>query len=95
MTAFQLRLDAVLADPLSTVKRPMSYVGADIPLDLLLATGRSAVHLPWHCGVPTPLADQWLEGSFPGWTRSILQQWAEGRFDGLDQVVFTRGNDAV
>lgn len=95
MTALQWRLDAVLADPLATVAKPLGYVGGDIPVDLLLATGRPAVHLPWHCGVPTPLADQWLESSFPGWARSIVQQWAQGRFDALDQVVFTRGNDAV
>ena len=95
MTMLYSRVDALLADPLATIPEPLAYVGADVPLDLLLATGRKAVHLPWYCDQPAPMADQWLESSFPGWTRSILQQWAEGRFDGLDQVVFTRGNDAV
>ena len=95
MSSLDARLDAVLADPLTSVSAPLAYVGADVPIDLLLATGRPAVHLPWQCDASTPLADQWLESSFPGWARSILQQWAQGRFDALDQVAFTRGNDAV
>lgn len=95
MSSFESRLDAVLADPLSTLHAPLAYVGADVPLDLLLGTGRPAVHLPWVCGKPAPQADRWLESSFPGWARSIVQQWADGRFDALDQVVFSRGNDAV
>ena len=42
---------------------------------------RRACHLPWQADRATPCADQWLESSFPGWARSILEDWADGRFD--------------
>lgn len=69
-------------------------VGADMPIEALLATGRSFAHLPWSVGAATPWADQWLESSFPQWSRSILEQWHAGAFDGLREVVFSRGDDA-
>lgn len=94
----QQHLDAVLADPLAAARsseRPIGYVGADLPPELALATGRVFCHLPWQAGRTTPRADAWLESSFPGWARSMLEDWAEGRFDGFDAVVFTRGDDAA
>lgn len=73
----------------------IGFVGADIPIELLLASGRSFGHLPWQAGAPTPRADQWLESSFPGWARSILEQWFDGAFDALECVVFSRADDAA
>lgn len=72
----------------------LGFVGPDVPIDLLLASGRDFGHLPWDAGGPTPFADEWLESSFPGWSRSILQQWHAGAFDGLHAVVFSRTDDA-
>ena len=71
----------------------IGFVGADVPVDLLIASGRPFGHLPWHAG-PTPWADRWLEGGFPFWARSILESWHEGRFDELSAVVFSRSDDA-
>ena len=91
-------LDEILADPLRAVRsaeQGIGYVGADVPVDLLLATGRVACHLPWSADRATPVADQWLESSFPGWARSMLEDWAAGRFDCLSQVVFSRGDDSA
>jgi hypothetical protein len=72
----------------------LGFVGPDIPIDLLLASGRPFGHLPWVAEAPTPWADQWLESGFPGWARSILEQWHAGAFDGLHAVVFSRTDDA-
>ena len=72
----------------------LGFVGPDVPVDLLLASGRSFGHLPWMVDAPTPWADQWLESGFPGWARSILEQWHEGAFDALHAVVFSRSDDA-
>ncbi len=72
----------------------LGFVGPDIPVDLLLASGRSFGHLPWVVDAPTPWANQWLESGFPGWARSILEQWHDGAFDGLHAVVFSRSDDA-
>jgi hypothetical protein len=72
----------------------LGFVGPDMPVDLLLASGRPFGHLPWMADAPTPWADQWLESGFPGWARSILEQWRAGVFDELHAVVFSRSDDA-
>ncbi len=71
----------------------IASVGANLPLDLLNATGRFAGPLDWRIDRPTPRADAWLESKFTPWARSILEDWAEGRFGDLDQVVFSRSDD--
>ncbi len=91
-------LSRLLAAPLELVgtgSAAIGYVGFDVPPDLLWASGRPFLHLPWRSRRPTPLADRWLESAFPGWARSILQDWLEGIFDGIPVVVFTRGDDAA
>jgi hypothetical protein len=72
----------------------VGYVGADVPIEVLLATGRPFGHLPWRSAAPTPWADGWLESSFPFWARSILEQWHDGAFDAIHTVVFSRAEDA-
>lgn len=91
-------VEAVLADPLAAARssaQPVGYVGADLPPELALLSGRVFCHLPWQTGRATLRADAWLESSFPGWARSLLEDWAEGRFDLFAAVVFTRGDDAA
>jgi hypothetical protein len=84
-----------LATPLDALRADgLGFVGADVPIDLLLASGRPFGHLPWLPDAATPWADQWLESGFPGWSRSILEQWHAGAFDGLHAVVFSRSDDA-
>lgn len=97
-SCFISMLDATLADPLAPFRapdRPLAYVGFDVPLDLLLASGRPFCHLPWRKGRATPQADRWLETAFPGWARSIVEDWFAGRFDCFERVIFTRGDDAA
>jgi hypothetical protein len=72
----------------------IGFVGSEVPIDVLLATGRSFGHLPWRASGATPWAERWLESSFPFWARSILEQWHEGTFDALEAVVFSRADDA-
>lgn len=91
-----LDVDAVLADPLAPARnagRAVGFVGLDIPEDLLATPQYAAAHLPWRRNAATPWADAWLEDSFPGWARSILEDWAAGCFDFLDAVIFSRGDD--
>lgn len=86
----------VLRDPLAPLRAGgLGFVGPDVPIDLLLASGRAFGHLPWHADAGTPFADGVLESGFPGWSRSILEQWHEGAFDGLHAVVFSRTDDAT
>lgn len=93
MTAMQTALPAAAA-PLTGRRDAIGFVGPDVPVEVLLASGRAFGHLPWLPDAPTPWADRWLESGFPGWARSILQQWHEGAFDGLASVVFSRADDA-
>lgn len=89
--ALERRLD----DPLDALSSGgIGFVGPDVPIEALLATGRAFGHLPWQVSEATPRADKWLESSFPYWARSILEQWFAGDFDGLETVVFSRADDA-
>lgn len=88
-------IDQRLTDPLAALRAGgIGIVGADVPIDVLLASGRPFGHLPWRTSGSTPWADRWLESSFPYWARSILEQWYEGAFDSLGVVVFSRAEDA-
>jgi len=90
-------VDRVLDDPLgrSDGRDVIAFVGLDVPIEVLLASGRHFGHLPWDVTGSTAWADRWLESSFPFWARSILEQWHEGIFDGLELVVFSRADDAT
>jgi hypothetical protein len=95
MKELEQTLQTVLAEPQAAARGAIGYVGPGIPIDLLLATGHPSLHLPWRLGRATPVADRYLESSFPGWARSLLQDWADGCFDPLDCVVFSRGDDGA
>jgi hypothetical protein len=82
------------AGPLTRHRDAIGFVGVDVPVEVLLASGRPFGHLPWQTDGDTPWADSWLESGFPGWARSILQQWHDGTFDELSVVVFSRADDA-
>jgi hypothetical protein len=90
-------VDRRLGDPLAACRAQpggVGFVGPDIPIEVLVASGRLFGHLPWRADRVTPWADGWLESSFPYWSRSILEQWHDGDFDALETVVFSRADDA-
>jgi len=99
MSAIESKLDDILAHPLRAAWNceggAWGYVGLHIPADLLGVPGRVSCHLPWRKQVSTPTAAQWLEPGFPGWAFSMVEDWAQGRFNCFEQVVFSRGEDAV
>lgn len=102
----RFEIDGLLADPLAASRGGIGFVGPDVSVDVLLASGRPFGHLPWRAtgaigatgatgaAGATPWADRWLESSFPFWARSILEQWHDGAFDALDTVIFSRADDA-
>lgn len=91
--AIDLRLDSPLARSPGDADG-VGFVGPDVPIEVLMASGRPFGHLPWRVTGATPWADRWLESSFPFWARSILEQWHDGDFDSLETVVFSRADDA-
>ena len=97
MTDAMHDIESLLRDPLARIasgEGATGFVGPDIPVELMLATGRPFGHLPWRTDRETPWAAHWLEAGFPGWAFSILEDWHAGRFDALAQVVFSRADDA-
>jgi 2-hydroxyglutaryl-CoA dehydratase, D-component len=90
-----------LARTLGVLQRPstgrgdaVGFVGPDVPIEVLLASGKLFGHLPWEPTGSTAWADRWLESSFPFWARSMLEQWHAGAFDEFGTVVFSRSDDA-
>lgn len=97
MQNLEALITGILQDPLAAARashRPVGFVGLDLPLDIRFASPRQFCHLPWNKQQATPNADKWLESSFPGWARSILEDWIAGTFDVFECVIFTRGDDA-
>lgn len=71
----------------------IASIGAEVPHDLLAATGTYAGPLTWDIDRTFPKSNQWLESKFALWVFSILEDWANGAFDTLEKVVFTRADD--
>ena len=71
---------SVLNAPLEPLRHGgLWFVGPDVPIDLLIASGRAFGHLPWHPGIGTPFADGTLVEE-PDPTRSLgdLGAWLPG-----------------
>ncbi len=72
----------VLADPAARGALPdggIGFVGADLPIDLLLATGRVTSDIcPGVRTVPRPWLISGWNAAFPGWSRSMLEDWHAG-----------------
>jgi benzoyl-CoA reductase/2-hydroxyglutaryl-CoA dehydratase subunit BcrC/BadD/HgdB len=90
-----------LQDPLLAARvaakagqRIIGYVGADIPVELILAANAVPVRLRGKVNAPTPRADQYLESAFLPETRAIAEQWLSGDLDFLDAVIFPRSSDS-
>jgi hypothetical protein len=97
MSAIERAIDRILSDPLAAARgaeRAIGYVGPDLPLDLLLASGLFPCHLPWDADRPHGRSARWLESSFAPWAFSILDGWLEGAFDFFEFVLFSRGDDS-
>jgi len=73
----------------------LATIGADVPPDLMAATGRYAGPLGWNIDRRFPRAEQWLENKYPLWAFSILEDWAAGALDYLGAVVFSRSDDSA
>jgi len=102
MSALMEMMDAASSDPLREARqyaasggRVIGLVGADVPFELIAATGAMAVALPAFADEPTPHADRYLEPSFSPYLRSIIEQWLQGRLDFMATVIFTRGDDSA
>ena len=77
--------------------RAIGMLGADIPVELILAA--DAMPRPLGANIDQHrdlgLADRFVENSFSLASRVVAQQWLSGELDALDAVVFSRGDDSA
>ncbi|HEY7890409.1 MAG TPA: 2-hydroxyacyl-CoA dehydratase family protein [Steroidobacteraceae bacterium] len=102
MSALAQLLAEADADPLQHARqhaqsgrRVIGVVGAEVPVELILAASATAVVLSGFGDEQAPRADRYLEPSFAPHLRSITEQWLRGRFDFMDAVIFTRADDSA
>ena len=102
MSSLQELLSQALAEPLARARavqaaggRVIGYVGADVPVELILAADAFPLLLPALAPGATARADVYLEPSFAPLERSLAEQWLGGGFDFVECVVFSRASDTV
>lgn len=83
--------------PRGTTVRAVGMLGANIPVELILAAGALPVQLgsDGRAGRDFALADRFLESSFSQHSRNVAQQWLSGALDGLEAVIFSRSDDSA
>jgi benzoyl-CoA reductase/2-hydroxyglutaryl-CoA dehydratase subunit BcrC/BadD/HgdB len=74
--------------------RVVGFIGADIPVELILAADAFPLLLPAGTSGQTARADVYVEASFSPLEREVAQQWLSGEFEFLDAVVFSRASDS-
>jgi benzoyl-CoA reductase/2-hydroxyglutaryl-CoA dehydratase subunit BcrC/BadD/HgdB len=72
----------------------LGYVGADVPVELITATGALAVRLAGRPGTDTAAGDRYLGRGLDQVARSILTQLVEGELGHLDALVVSRDTEA-
>jgi hypothetical protein len=102
MRAIERLVEDTLRDPLAAARahaqaggRVIGYVGAEVPVELIVASGAFALRVPSFAQAGTPMAGRYLESSFSPDIRSIAEQYLQGTLDFLDAIIFPRSNDSA
>jgi hypothetical protein len=102
MSVLERLIEDTLRDPLAAARahaqsggKVLGYVGAEIPVELILASGSFALRIPSFAQASTPMADRYLESSFSPDMRSIAEQYLQGTLDFIDAIIFPRSNDSA
>jgi hypothetical protein len=95
--SFETLIDKALHEPLAlgSNKRVIGYVGADVPIELILAAQAHPVRLRGRSSSSTTNAERFLEASFSASSRRIAEQWLAGELDALQAVIFSRSDDSA
>jgi benzoyl-CoA reductase/2-hydroxyglutaryl-CoA dehydratase subunit BcrC/BadD/HgdB len=106
MSKLEQLTDEALRDPLAAARahahrggRVIGFVGAEIPVEVIVAAGAFPLRLPSFAqggaGAADGAADRYLESSFMPEVRSICEQYLQGAFDFVHSIVFPRSNDSA
>lgn len=102
LTNYLEHVGNLLADPMGVARaaaqsgaRVAGYVGDEIPVSLIAASGTLPVRVRGLAGRSTPLADAFMESAFSPSLRAVAEQWLQGDLDFLSTVVFPRADDSA
>jgi hypothetical protein len=94
--------DDALREPLGAARahaqsggRVIGYVGADIPVELIIAGNAFPLRLPSFEQRSVAAADCYLESGFMPDVRSICEQFLQGAFEFLHSIILPRSNDSA
>jgi hypothetical protein len=101
MSGLERLVDNALHDPLAAARahsraggRVLGYVGEEIPVELIIASGAFPLRVPSFAGTSTAMADRYLESSFSPSVRSIAEQYLQGALDCLNAIILPRSDDS-
>ena len=102
MNAFEQQVAEVLHDPLARARahaqrgqKVIGFVGAEIPVELIIASGAYPVRLASTADAKTGIADLYLESTFMPDVRLIAEQYLEGALNFMQSVILPRSNDSA
>jgi benzoyl-CoA reductase/2-hydroxyglutaryl-CoA dehydratase subunit BcrC/BadD/HgdB len=102
MSAFETRVADTLRDPLAQARahaargrNVIGFVGAEIPVELIIASGAYPVRLASTADARTDAADRYLESTFMPDVRSIAEQYLQGALNFLHSIILPRSNDSA
>ena len=102
MSAFENQVAQALRDPLARARthaaqgqKVIGFVGAEIPVELIAASGAYPVRLASAVGAKTDLADRYLESTFMPDVRSIAEQYLQGALNFMHSIILPRSDDSA
>jgi len=91
-----------LLDPLAAARayeqaggRVIGYVGAEIPVELIIAANAMPLQVPVFGTTDFKSANQYLENSFEPAVRAITERYLQGELDFLEAIILPRSNDSA
>jgi benzoyl-CoA reductase/2-hydroxyglutaryl-CoA dehydratase subunit BcrC/BadD/HgdB len=101
MSAFQKHVAEALHDPLARAQthaqrgqKVIGFVGAEIPVELIVASGAHPVRLVGAVS-KTGAADRYLESTFMPDVRSIAEQYLQGALNFMHSIILPRSDDSA
>jgi benzoyl-CoA reductase/2-hydroxyglutaryl-CoA dehydratase subunit BcrC/BadD/HgdB len=91
-----------ILDPLESARayqqaggRVIGYVGAEIPVELIIAANAMPLQVPVFGTTDFKSANQYFEDSFAPSVKAIAEQYLQGGLDFLDAIILPRSNDSA
>ena len=102
MSTLENQVADALRDPLARARahaarggKVIGFVGAEIPVELMIASGACPVRLPSVADGKTGAADRYLESTFMPDVRSIAEQYLQGALNFMQSIILPRSNDSA